>query len=119
VENLQIVLTPGSQKKDMPSKNLIIPNLQIDAEESLENVKLNKQGKKALKSKKKLNSHRIIDEPLKTSLINTGKKKRKKFHGRLKTYNSKSTVTTRETNFSDKKINRGKFKKQKSNNIYI
>ncbi|XP_011498663.1 PREDICTED: LOW QUALITY PROTEIN: uncharacterized protein LOC105362851 [Ceratosolen solmsi marchali] len=111
---VQIVLTPRSQTDDVQSHNSNIANIQLDVEKSLENIKSKyKHGKKVWKLKKKI-SRSTIDESVKALFINIGKRKRKKFHGRLKTSNSKSTVTTRETNISDKKTDRRKFKKQKS-----
>lgn len=112
---VQVVLTPRSQKEVLNQD--VVPNLKIRTGESLESIKTNKRAKKFSKSKKKPNITKTNEEPLKTSLIYSAKTKRKKFHGRLKNSNSKSTVATRESNFSDKKPDRRKFKRQKSNNL--
>ncbi|XP_016845350.1 uncharacterized protein LOC100123501 isoform X2 [Nasonia vitripennis] len=100
------VLTPRSQNDN--NVEVLVPSLDIKgAGVSLDSIKTNKRTKKVLRSKRK---QQVSDDMLKTSLIYTAPTRKKKMHGRLKNSNSKSTIATRETRFSDRR----RFRRQKS-----
>lgn len=121
---LQVVLTPRSGKEEEeeeeiedeeePETDKVEQSVPIHAKNSLSSVKTTSKKPKKVKSKKKSPIIRMNDEQVRASLIYAAKAKRKKLHGRLKNSNSKSTIVTRDSNFSDKKTDRKKFRRQKS-----
>ncbi|OXU26007.1 hypothetical protein TSAR_009311 [Trichomalopsis sarcophagae] len=100
------VLTPRSQNDN--NVEVLVPSLDINgAGVSLDSIKTNKRTKKVPRLKRK---QQVSDDMLRTSLIYTAPTRKKKMHGRLKHSNSKSTIATRETSFSDRR----RFRRQKS-----
>lgn len=106
-QNTELMTTPRSQNNNNNDEAVVVPSLDIKSGVSLDSIKTNKRTKKGLRSKRK---HQVSDDMMRTSLIYTAPTRRKKIHGRLKNSNSKSTIATRETSFSDKR----RFRRQKS-----
>ncbi|XP_058799870.1 LOW QUALITY PROTEIN: uncharacterized protein LOC131669178 [Phymastichus coffea] len=117
---LHVVLTPRTPKEEQQreqEQEETDPPAEVAAvraKNSLSSVKTTSKKPRKMKSRKKSQVVRMSDEQLRASLIYSAKAKRKKLHGRLRNSNSKSTIATRDTDFSDKKLERKKLKRQKS-----
>lgn len=114
-EQVQVVISPKNpeiviREDDEVNRDLenLLSDLNIGNEDSKRSIQTTRKVKKGKNRKRSLSRGYNDDGDIKTP-YSLGKTKKKKF--RMKNSNSKSTVATRDTFFSDK---RRKIRKQKS-----